>query len=90
MASVWVRTRQAKDGSKRFLVEYRAGGAEARVRHAGSFKKRRLATIRAALVESELPAGRYPDFAFAEAAAPAAPTLAEAGERWRASRVDVA
>jgi integrase len=88
MASVWIRERQTKSGT-RWRVEYRPGGREARVRFAGSFRTKRLARLRAALVESELAAGRIPDLAFAQAEPARLPTLAEALEAWQASRVDV-
>jgi Phage integrase central domain len=90
MASVWIRTRATKAGAKRYLVEYRPGGREERVRFAGSFKTRRLATIRAGLVDGELAAGRIPEVAIAAATPQVAPTLAEVAEKWRETRVDVA
>ena len=89
MSSVWIRSRTAKDGSSRFLVEYRPGGAEERVRHAGSFRTKRLARIRVGFVEGELAAGRIPDLALTAQAA-TAPTFEQAAATWRASRVDVA
>jgi integrase len=92
MASVWIRTRTTKDGATRYLVEYRPGGRETRVRHAGSFKTKRLARIRAAAVEHELAGLRLPELTTAPAPAPerpTLPTLLEASEMWRASRVDV-
>jgi integrase len=88
MASVWIRTRPTKDGEKRYLVEYRPGGAEAKVRHAGSYRTRRLATIRAGWIEGELAAMRMPDLRGEQASS--VPTIAEAARRWQASRVDVA
>ena len=89
MASVWIRTRETKDGERRYLVEYRAGGREARVRHAGSFRTRRLATVRAGAVESELAAGRIPDFR-PTAVESTSPTFERAARAWRASRLDIA
>lgn len=89
MASVWIRTRITKDGVGRHLVEYRAGGRDSKVRHAGSFRTRRLATLRAALVEGELAAGRIPDLTFNVVEPARLPTLVEASRLWRASRVDV-
>jgi integrase len=88
MASVWIRERQTTSGT-RYRVEYRPGGREAGARFAGSFRTKRLARLRAALVEAELAAGRLPDLAFAQAEPARLPTLAEACEAWRASRVDV-
>ena len=48
MASVWIRTRSTKGGGKRYRVEFRLGGREARIRYGGSFATKREATIRAA------------------------------------------
>jgi integrase len=91
MASVWIRTRKTKDGGTRYLVGYRVGGRDTKAQHAGSFRTRRLAVLRAALVEAELAAGRAPELRLvAETDAPAPPTLAATAERWQASRVDVA
>jgi hypothetical protein len=89
VASVWIRTRQTKDGAARHLVEYRAAGRSTTVQHGGSFKTRRLATMRAAAIELELAGPRIPDLAGGEAERPKLPTLLEASEAWRASRVDV-
>jgi integrase len=88
MASVWIRARKAKDGGTRYLVEYREGGRDSKVRYAGSFRTRRLATIRAGYVEGELAAKRAPDVRGERA--PTVPTFAVAATRWQASRVDVA
>jgi len=89
MASVWIRTRTAKDGSKRYRVEYRLGGREARIRYGGSFGTKREATIRAGWIAGELAAQRVPDLGVpAERAAER--TLREAARRWQESRVDVA
>jgi hypothetical protein len=35
MASVWIRARPTKDGGKRYRVEFRLGGREARIRYGG-------------------------------------------------------
>jgi hypothetical protein len=88
MASVWIRTRQTKIGT-RYRVEYRPGGRDTATRFAGSFRTRRLATLRAAAVERELAELRIPDLELVEAEGSKVPTLAEAAEAWRASRVDV-
>jgi integrase len=89
VASVWIRARTTADGGKRYRVEYRPGGRDTTARFGGSFKTRRLATLRAALVESELAVGRIPQLHVEQAEA-AAPTLGREAERWQASRVDVA
>jgi integrase len=87
--SVSIRERKTKAGERRYLVEYRHGGRESKKRHGGSFRTKQLATLRAAWITGELAAGRVPDLGFVEAEATALPTLAEAFETWRASRVDV-
>ena len=89
MASVWIRTRRTKDGTPRYRLEYRIGGRETPTRFGGSFKTKRLATLRAALVDSELAAGRIPNLALVEAEAPKLPLLLMAFDTWRATRVDV-
>jgi integrase len=88
MASSWIRTRTARDGSKRYRVEFRTGGRESRAKYAGSFRTRREADARKAWIAGELAARRVPDLGSLEAVT--APTLADAAERWFASRVDVA
>ena len=90
MASVWIRTRTTAKGEQRYRVEYRPGGRDATTRFAGSFKTRRLATIRAAAVEHELAALRLPELCHEERVLHLAPTFAEAAKRWLASRLDVA
>jgi hypothetical protein len=88
MASAWIRKRRTKDGSVRWRVEYRLGGAGTRKRYAGSFRTNREALIRKAWVSGELAARRVPDLsAFAEPTPPA--TVTDATKRWLASRIDV-
>src|SRR5262245_49518739 len=89
MASVWIRTRETSNGEKRWLVEYRHGGYGSKNRHGGSFKTKRLATIRAGWIEGELAALRAPNLTLLEVEQPKAPTLADAMTQWRESRVDV-
>jgi integrase len=86
--SVWIKTRVTKHGEKRRRVEYRLGGRESRVQYGGTFKSLRDATARKNYIVGELAARRVPDLALVEAAAPKLPTLAEAFDAWRASRVD--
>jgi integrase len=88
MASTWIRTRTTRDGSKRYRVEFRVGGRESRPKYAGSFKTKREANAREAWIAAELAARRVPDLTSLEATK--APTLADAADRWYASRVDVA
>jgi integrase len=89
VASVWIKTRSTKDGSRRYRVEYRPGGRDTRTAFAGSFRTKRLAVVRAGWVETELAAGRTPDLVLAPAQK-SSPTVKQAAERWQASRVDVA
>jgi integrase len=89
VASVYIRVRKTKDGSPRYWVEYRPGGREERTRFAGSFKTKRLATIRAGFVEQEIAAGRMPDLMLGKQQQ-SSPTFEQAARTWRASRVDVA
>jgi integrase len=88
VASVWIRTRTTRAGATRFRVEYRAGGRDFPTVFAGSFRTRREAVLRRAWVAGELAAGRLPELR-REAQANRAPTLGEAAEAWRASRIDV-
>jgi integrase len=89
MAGVWIRTRKTNDGTKRYLVEYRLGGREAKLRHGGSFKLKHLAKTRAGWIAGEIAARRIPDLAALQPEAPRFPLLPEACDGWRASRVDV-
>jgi integrase len=89
VASVWIRLRPTKQGENRYWVEYRPGGRDTPTRFAGSFKTKRLATIRAAAVERELAGLRTPDLVVVETEPTRLPTLLETSEAWRASRVDV-
>jgi integrase len=90
MASSWIVTRKTKDGGKRYRVEYRLGGRESAARYGGSFKTKREALERKAWIVGEFAGRRVPDLGSLEVATERAPTVAEAIERWRASRVDVA
>jgi integrase len=88
MASVWVTKRKTKDGAKRYRVEFRVGGREAPAQYAGSFKTEREALERKRWVAGELAGRRPPDLKALELP-PKAPTLSDAADGWRASRVDV-
>jgi integrase len=87
MPSTWIVTRLARDGSKRYRVEFRVGGRESAIRYGGSFKTKREALLRKALVVGELAALRVPELT--PAAPKTGPTLRVLAERWKASRVDV-
>ncbi len=90
MASVWIRTRTAKDGSKRYRVEYRLGGREARIRYGGSFGTKREATIRAGWIAGELAAQRVPDLGVPSRASRGSERCGRQRGAWQESRVDVA
>jgi len=90
MPSVWLERRETARGHVRYLVKYRLGGRESAHRYAGSFATRREALARRGWVAGELAAMRVPDLGMLEAPIPTRPMVAEAAERWRASRLDVA
>ena len=81
MPSVWVQTRPTANGGKRYRVEYRTGGSEARIRYGGSFKTRREATTRKGWIAGELAALRVPDVRLLDRELPTMPTIAEAADR---------
>ena len=89
MSSAWIEKRKAKDGN-RFRVRYRLGGRESIPKFAGSFRTQREALTRRQWVLGELAAMRPPDLTALSQEPATAPTLREAADRWRASRVDVA
>lgn len=88
MASVWIVRRETSGGTVRYRVAYRLGGRESTSRYAGSFATKRDAVARKAWVTGELAAMRIPRIELIEPAP--AGTLKTVGDRWRASRVDVA
>jgi hypothetical protein len=87
--SVWIRSRPTKAGAVRHRVEYRLGGREAPTLFGGSFGTKREASIRKVWILNEIAAGRAPDLNLVAVEKPQAPTLAEAAETWKGSRVDV-
>jgi integrase len=90
MPSVWVERRETVAGRTRYVVKYRLGGRESAHRYAGSFGTRREALARRGWIAGELAAMRLPDLSSLQVEPPRSPTVAEACERWRAGRVDVA
>jgi integrase len=90
MPSSWIVTRTTTQGAKRYRVEYRLGGRESATRYGGSFKRKEDANARKRWIDGELAARRAPDLHSLEVATQQAPTVTEAIEHWRASRVDVA
>jgi integrase len=91
MPSAWIERRQTASGL-RYRIRFRLGGAESVPRYGGSFGTRREALSRLRWVEGELAACRLPDpgAALRESAGRRVPTVGEAAEAWRASRLDVA
>jgi integrase len=89
MPSAWIEHRRTKAGKLRYRVEYRLGGAGSRSRYAGSFKTKAAAITRKNWVAGELAAQRVPDLSLLALEQPKMPTLAEAVQRWRDSRIDV-
>jgi hypothetical protein len=89
MASAWIEVRQTASRGKRYRVEFREGGRDSKVHYGGSFKTRREAVQRVGWISGEFAARRFPDLQVHQVKRPSAPTLAEAVERWRASRIDV-
>jgi integrase len=89
VASVWIATRRTKDGDQRYRVGFRTGGRDTQTVFAGSFRTKRLATVRAAWIENELAAGRIPNLTL-DAVERTSTKLKQAGAAWQASRVDVA
>jgi integrase len=88
MPSSWITTRTTKHGEKRYRVEFRLGGRESRMQYGGSFRTKREADERRRWIDGELAGRRVPDLR-SLALERRAPTLAEAAEHRRASRVDV-
>lgn len=89
MASSWIIARPTRKGGKRYRVRFRLGGREAQHQYGGSFPTRGEALTRKRFIDGELAAGRVPVLDFAGAEERLAPTLAEACEAWRATRIDV-
>jgi integrase len=88
MASVWIARRSRKNGGQSYRVMYRVGGRESSPRYGGAFSTMREAKIRRDWIAGELAARRVP--ATGSLFEPrVAPTLGEAYEAWRTSRVDV-
>jgi integrase len=89
MASTWIERRSSSDGI-RYRVRYRLGGRESARRYAGSFTTMREARARRAWIDGELAAMRAPDLGILQVEPAQSPTVREASERWRGTRVDVA
>jgi integrase len=89
VASVWITPRTTRSGERRHRVEFRVGGRESATRYGGSFKTKREALARQAWIAGELSALRVPNLRTLTEE-PNTPTVAVAGDRWLASRIDVA
>lgn len=89
MPSVWIERRRTNSGRARYVVKYRVGDRESSHRYAGSFAAKRDAISRQSWVAGELSAMRVPNVSALRGQSTGSPTLADACERWRASRVDV-
>jgi integrase len=89
MPGAWIERRVTPSGQTRYLVKYTLGGRESAHRYGGSFVTKREAQLRRRWIAGELASMRVPRVRGLEKSALSAPTLAEAAERWRASRVDV-
>jgi integrase len=88
MASTWIERRHASDGTTRYRVRFRLGGAESVPKYGGSFRTRREALARSAWINGEIAAMRVPDLR-AIRGPERSPTLREVAQRWQASRKDV-
>lgn len=89
MASSWITPRTTKSGKPRYRVEWRLGGRESATRYGGSFRTKAEAIARRRWIDGELAALRVPDIHSLAVEPERLPTLAEAAQRWMASRVDV-
>jgi integrase len=89
VASAWHVVRKTKSGEARYRVEFRDGGRDSRVRYGGSFKRKADADARKRWILGELAAMRMPELNSLTRKRVVAPSLREAAERWRESRVDV-
>jgi integrase len=90
MPSVWVARLARKDGGTGYRVMYRLGGRESVPRHGGAFSTMREAKLRRDWIAGELAAMRAPDVRLLSSEPAKMPTLRQAADSWRASRVDVA
>lgn len=88
MPSSRIRRRAGSTGP-RYRVVYRLGGRESRERYAGSFATKAEALGRKRWIDGELAAMRVPDLELLAVEPATLPTLGEASERWRESRIDV-
>jgi integrase len=57
----WRAARPGEKGERRYIVRWRLGGRDSRLRHGGSERTRKLAEARRGYILEELAAGRVPD-----------------------------
>ena len=89
VGSAWI-TPRGEGKTRRFLVRYRAGGREAKIQHAGSFRRRADAVLREQWVSGLIAAGRGTDIPkLLRGQNAQALTVTEAGKRWLRSRIDI-
>lgn len=84
----WKIAAEGREGERRYVVRYRLGGRESRLRHGGSFRTRKEADARRRFLLEEMAAGRIPDLNPAVTAAKA-PTVASLVQPYITSRRDV-
>ena len=89
MASAWLVKCTTAKGEPRYRVRYRLGGKHSRELYGGSFRTHREAQARKQFISGEIAAGRAPNFDLL-VEPPRAATLADASQRYRDSRVDIA
>jgi integrase len=88
MASAFIIKRATPTGASRYEVRFKPGGREARAVYAGRFRTLREAKIRRDALVAELAGFRMPTLTIERDEVPTT-TLAQAAERWQASRIDV-
>jgi integrase len=76
-------------GRVRWRVRYRLGGGETPPLYAGKFVRKADALERRNWVTAELAGMRVPDLRLVQPERPTVPTLRDACETWRATRIDV-
>jgi integrase len=87
---VWIRKKQTRSGAS-FTPLYRRGGRAWPVEHGGTFKRRKDAEVRAAIIAGELAAGRDPAELLRQLAEPSQRrTLRQWADAYQATRVDLA
>src|SRR5439155_24944274 len=90
MSGIWIRTKQTRSGP-RYTPLYRRGGRAWPVEHGGTFKRRKDAEVRTAIIAGELAAGRDPADLLGQLAEPSQRrTLRQWADAYQASRVDLA